>query len=86
MNVEGVCAGCGRDCLGTVECSCGRQEMIACEDCLESDVTLVCGNCRDGAARVVPVGSHPCLHVLLDEAGGERNPSGGSPVEAPVAA
>jgi len=86
MNVEGVCAGCGRDCLGTVECSCGRREMIACEDCLESDVTLVCGKCRHRAARAVAVGLHPCLAVVLDEAGEERDLRGGLPVKAPVAA
>ena len=57
---EGWCAGCGGDCLGIVECSCGRREVNACQDCVDSGMNLVCGGCRDRARRVIPVGCHPC--------------------------
>ena len=70
---ESICVGCGCDCLDVVECGCGRQEMNACEACLESDITLVCGDCRDRAGRVVPVGSYACRDFMEDEAGAERD-------------
>ena len=31
---ESICVGCGCECLDVVECSCGRQEVYACQDCL----------------------------------------------------
>ena len=69
MFEESICVGCGRECLGSIECRCGRQEVIACEECRNSGVTLVCGNCRNRAVRKVPVGLHPCRGFMRDEAG-----------------
>ena len=83
---EGICVGCGCDCLDTIECSCGRQEMNACEACLESDITLVCGDCRDRAGRVVPLSSYPCRDFQEDEAGPGQDLGGRLPVRAPVRA
>ena len=60
MTEEGICAGCGGDCLGSVECSCGRREVDACQDCVDCGVTLVCRGCQDRSARAVPGGPYPC--------------------------
>ena len=68
MNEDGLCVGCGRECLGSIECRCGREEVNACEECRNSGVTLVCGNCRNRAVRVVPVGLHPCRGFMKGEA------------------
>ena len=81
---ESICVGCGCDCLDVIECSCGRQEVCACQDCLDSDITLVCGACRDRAVRVVPVGSYPCRDFQEDEAGADRDLGGRLPVTAAV--
>ena len=83
MSEEGICVGCGCDCLGTVECNC-TQEIGACEECRESDMNLVCGTCRDRAVRVVPVGGFPCRGFMEDEAGMERDLGGRLPVTVPV--
>ena len=82
MMEEGICVGCGGDCLDVIECSCGRREVYACEACLDSDITLVCGVCRDRAQRVVPVGSYPCSGFQDDEAGADRDLGGRLPVTA----
>ena len=84
MMTEAVCVGCGGDCLGIVECSCGRREVYACQDCVDSGMNLVCGVCRDRAVRVVAVGWSACRNVV--EAGAGRNPGGRFPVTAAVAA
>ena len=86
MSEEGFCIGCGRECLDTIECGCGRREIGACEECRESDINLVCGTCRDRAVRAVPVGSYPCRSFAFDEAGMERDPGGRLPVSAAVGA
>lgn len=86
MTEEGLCVGCGRECLDMIECRCGRQEVYACEDCRETDITLVCGVCRDRAQRVVPVSSYPCRDFQDDEAGVDRDMGGRLPVTAPVGA
>ena len=86
MMEEGICVGCGGDCLDTIECSCGRQEVNACEECRESDITLVCGVCRDRAERVVPLSSYPCRDFQDDEAEPVRDLGGRLPVTAPVGA
>lgn len=86
MNEEGLCAGCGRDCLDIVECGCGREEIRACEECRETDIDLVCGGCRDRAVRAVLVGAYPCLDFVDDEAGAGRDPWGRLPVRAPIGA
>ena len=86
MMEDGKCIGCGGDCLDIIECSCGRREVYACQDCLESGMTLVCGGCRDRAARVVPVGALSCRDFKEDEAGGDRGLQGRLPVAAPVGA
>ena len=85
MNEDGLCVGCGRECLNTVECRCGRQEMIACEECQNSGVTLVCSNCRNRAVRKVPVGLHPCGGFLKGEAGVDRDLQGHMAVRGSVA-
>ena len=82
---EAVCVGCGCDCLDTIECNC-TQEIYACEECLDSDITLVCGNCRDRAQRVVPLSSYPCRDFQEDEAGPDRDMGGRMPVRASVGA
>ena len=86
MTEEGLCVGCGCECLDTIECRCGRQEMIACEDCRNSDINLVCGVCRDRAQRVVPLNSYPCRDFQEDQAGVERELGEGLPVNASVGA
>ena len=73
---EAVCVGCGCDCLDIIECNC-TEEMYACEECLDSDITLVCGKCRDRAQRVVPLSSYPCRGFQEDEAGPDRDMGGG---------
>ena len=83
---ESICVGCGRDCLDVIECSCGRQEFYACQDCLDSDMTLVCGVCRDRASRAVPLSSYPCRDFQHDEAGADRDLGGRLPVTAAVGA
>ena len=83
---EGICVGCGCDCLDVIECGCGRQEVYACEDCLDSDMTLVCGVCRDRAQRVVPLSSYPCGGFQDDEAVPARDMGGAIPVTAAVGA
>ena len=85
MTEEGVCVGCGCECLDTIECSCGRQEIYACEDCRDSGIPLVCGVCRDRAGRVVPLSSYPCRD-FQDEAAPVRDMGGRLPVTAPVGA
>ena len=77
MLEEGICVGCGGDCLGTVECSCGGREVNACQDCVNSGMSLVCGDCRDRPRRVVALIPYPCRD--FDEAAavgdiGERLP------------
>ena len=86
MMEEGICIGCGGDCLDIIECSCGRKEVYACQDCLESDISLECGDCRDRAARVVPVGAFSCRDFQGDEAGGDRGVGGRLPAAAAVGA
>ena len=86
MMEEGICVGCGCDCLDVIECSCGRQEVYACQDCLDSDMTLVCGVCRDRAQRVVPLSSYPCGGFQDDEAVPARGMGGAIPVTAAVGA
>ena len=86
MSEEGICVGCGCECLDTVECRCGREEIDACEACRESNITLVCGTCRDRAQRVVPLSSYPCRDFQEDEVGVERDLGGGLPATAPVGA
>ena len=81
MNEDGLCIGCGRECLDIIECRCGRRELCACEECRESGINLVCGVCRDRAERVVLSGSHPCR-----DCGAEGDPGGRLPVTAPVGA
>ena len=83
---EGICIGCGGDCLDIIECSCGRKEVYACQACLDSDMTLVCGVCRDRAARVVPAGAFSCRDFQEDEAGGDRDPGELLPAAAAVGA
>ena len=83
---EGICVGCGGDCLDVIECSCGRQEVYACQDCLDSGTALVCGVCRDRAQRVVPLSSYPCDGFQDDEAGADRDLGGRLPVTAAVGA
>jgi len=68
MREEGICAGCGGGCLGMFECSCGRKEVYACQDCLDSDVNLVCGVCRDWGRRAGTLCSYPCHDFQDDEA------------------
>ena len=77
---EGLCVGCGGDCLGIVECSCGRREVTACQDCVDSGMNLVCGGCRDRARRTIPSGSYSCR-----EGGGDGDFGGCLPVAVPVA-
>ena len=84
MMQEGLCVGCGGDCLGTFECSCGGREVTACQDCVDSGMNLVCGVCRDRAVRVVSVGWSACRDVV--EAGAGRDLGGRFPVTAAVAA
>ena len=72
MNEEGLCVGCGGDCLDIVQCSC-TQEISACEECRELGINLVCGACRDRALRVVPVGLFPCRDFMEGEAGMGRD-------------
>ena len=86
MMDEGICVGCGCDCLDVIECSCGRQEVYACQDCLDSDTALVCGVCRDRASRAVPLSSYPCSGFQDDEAGADRDLGGRLPVTAAVGA
>ena len=76
MMEEGLCVGCGRESLDVIECACGREEISACEECRNSGVTLVSGNCRDRAVRVVPVGSYLCRDFMDDEAGTDGDPAG----------
>ena len=68
MLEEGICVGCGGECLDCVECSCGRQEVYACQDCLDSDIALVCGVCRDRPAGTVVLISYPCRDFQNDVA------------------
>ena len=84
MMEEGLCVGCGGDCLGIVECSCGRQEVNACEECRKSDINLVCGDCRDRAVGAVTLVSYPCSD--FDEAAPVRDLGGRLPVTAVVGA
>jgi len=86
MREEGICAGCGGGCLGMFECSCGRKEVYACQDCLDSDMNLVCGVCRDRALRVLPLASYACRDFVQDEAGMEREQGERLPVNASVGA
>ena len=86
MMEEGICVGCGGECLDVIECSCGRQEVYACRDCLDSDITLVCGVCRDRAGRVVSLSSYPCSDFQEGEAAPVRDMGGRLPVTAPVGA
>ena len=86
MLEEGICVGCGSDCLDCVECSCGRQEVYACQDCLDSDITLVCGVCRDRPSRAVAVISYPCCDFQNDGGAPVRVMGGALPVTAAVGA
>ena len=86
MMDEGICVGCGGECLDVMECSCGRQEVYACQDCLDSDMTLVCGVCRDRASQVVPLSLYPCGGFQDDEAAAARGMGGVLPVTAAVGA
>ena len=83
---ESICVGCGCECLDVVECSCGRQEVYACQDCLDSDTTLVCGVCRDRASRAVSLSSYPCGDFQEGEAAAVRDIGGLMPVTAAVGA
>lgn len=85
MIEEGICVGCGDECLDTIECNC-TQEIYACEECRDSDITLVCGVCRDRAQRVVPLSSYACRDFQDDEAGADRDMGGRLPATAPVGA
>ena len=80
MMEEGKCVGCDGDCLAIVECSCGGQEVYACQECLESDTNLVCGDCRDRAVRVNALISYPCSD--FDEAAPVLETGGRLPVTA----
>lgn len=86
MSEEGICVGCGCECLDTVECRCGREEIDACEACRESNITLVCGTCRDRAQRVVPLSSYPCRDFQEDGAGVDQDLGECLPVNASVGA
>ena len=83
---ESICVGCGCECLDVIECSCGRQEVYACQDCLDSDMTLVCGVCRDRASRAVSLSSYPCSDFQEGEAAAVRDIGGLMPVTAAVGA
>ena len=83
MSEAGICVGCGGDCLDIVQCSC-TQEISACEECRELGINLVCGDCRDRAQRVVPVGLFPCRDFMEDEAGMGWDQGKRLPVRAPV--
>ena len=85
MNEDGLCVGCGRECLDSIECRCGREEVIACEECRDSSVTLVCGNCRNRAVRMVPAGLHPCRGFMKDGAAADRDLQGRMAVNGSVA-
>ena len=84
MFEESICVGCGRECLDSIECRCGRQEVIACEECRNSGVTLVCGNRCNRTVRMVPVGLHPCRGFMKDEAGVDRDLQGRMAVNGSV--
>ena len=84
MMEEGLCVGCGGECLDYIECSCGRREFCACQDCVDSKITLVCGTCRDRAGRVNTLGPYPCRDFQNDEAAPVRVTGGALPVTVPV--
>lgn len=86
MMEEGFCVGCGGECLECIECSCGRQEFYACRDCVDSDITLVCGGCRDWAGRVDTPGPYPCRDFQNDEDAPVRVMGGRLPVPDRVVA
>ena len=83
---ESICVGCGCECLDVIECSCGRQEVYACQDCLDSGMTLVCGVCRDRASRAVSLSSYPCSDFQEGEAAAVLGVGGAMPVAAAVGA
>ena len=86
MLEEGICVGCGSECLDRIECSCGRQEVYACQDCQDSDMNLVCGVCRDWGRRASTLCSYPCHDFQDDEAALVRVTGGRLPVTALVGA
>ena len=83
---ESICVGCGCECLDVMECSCGRQEVYACQDCLDSDTALVCGVCRDRASRAVSLISYPCSDFREGEVAAVRDIGGVMLVRAAVGA
>ena len=68
MMDEGICVGCGGECLDCIECSCGRREIYACRDCVDSDLSLVCGGCRDRVSRAGTLILYPCRDFQDDVA------------------
>ncbi|MDE0205198.1 MAG: hypothetical protein OXP66_04140 [Candidatus Tectomicrobia bacterium] len=84
MMEEGMCVGCGGDCLGILECSCGCQEVNACQDCVDSGTNLVCGDCRDRAVGADTLIPYPCGG--FDEAAPVRGTVARLPVAAAVGA
>ena len=84
MVEEAICVGCGSACLDCIECSCGRAEIYACQDCVDSDMSLVCGGCGDRAGREVTLGPYPCRDFQDDEAAPGRVAGGRLPVPVAV--
>ena len=84
MTEEGICVGCGSECLESIECGCGREEVYACQDCMDSDMTLVCGVCRDRAGRLETLGPYACRDFQDDEAVPGRVVGGRLPMPEPV--
>ena len=86
MLEEGICVGCGDDCLESIECSCGGQEVYACQDCLNSDISLVCGVCRDWAGRGDTLSPYSCRDFQEGEAAPGRVTGGLLPANASASA